>query len=482
MPISPAASLPGYDFVARPPEQRASRRPAAASRRRRVRSRRLGHAERHRRAAGRRQECTVRSSSWHGTSVIGAIAANANNGSYLAGVDWNARIVPVRVLGKCYGDDPDTADAIMWAAGLPVPESPVNHDAGAGDQPEPGRPRPCPAFMQDAIDAALAHGVTRAIVARRATRTAAAITFPRLRRRHLGGRDTSTGGRATYSNYGPRVDLAAPGGFGGGQGFVTLTNSRQRPSRGATRRRYARGTSFSAPLVSGVAALMLAVAPGLSAGELRDLLKASAKPFPAGSSCSTAPAARASSMPAPRCAVRAGDHRRHARACCSSSITTRRSTITSSPGYADEIVLLDEGVTLKRLAAHRTRRSKRCSRPRRRRRRCAASTFPRARATAITTAVTPTSARARSRATRRSCSEDAGVLPPVQSPGRGVPRRDGAGVSRVLQSRRRQPSLHHRARGARRDGRAAAGSPRATARSRRDVQLRRSSGPRLNAK
>src|SRR6185503_6134884 len=50
---------------------------------------------------------------------------------------------------------------------------------------------------------------------------------------------------------------------------------------------YRAGTSFAAPLVSGVAALMLSVAPDLTATQVRDLLKASTKPFPASSNCTT---------------------------------------------------------------------------------------------------------------------------------------------------------------------------------------------------
>ncbi|MFP3534579.1 S8 family serine peptidase, partial [Burkholderia sp. SIMBA_042] len=59
-------------------------------------------------------------SSWHGTRVMGVIGANANNGIGVAGVSWLGRILPVRVLGKCGGKTSDIADAMRWAAGIPV--------------------------------------------------------------------------------------------------------------------------------------------------------------------------------------------------------------------------------------------------------------------------------------------------------------------------------------------------------------------------
>ena len=65
-------------------------------------------------------ECTglnAANSSWHGTHVAGTIAAVTNNSNGVAGVAFNARILPVRVLGKCGGYTSDIADAILWAAG-----------------------------------------------------------------------------------------------------------------------------------------------------------------------------------------------------------------------------------------------------------------------------------------------------------------------------------------------------------------------------
>jgi serine protease len=65
-------------------------------------------------------------SSWHGTHVSGTIAALTNNSNGVAGIAFNARVVPARVLGKCGGFTSDIADAIIWASGGTV--------AGAGQR------------------------------------------------------------------------------------------------------------------------------------------------------------------------------------------------------------------------------------------------------------------------------------------------------------------------------------------------------------
>jgi serine protease len=235
-------------------------------------------------------ECTARASSWHGTSVMGAIGAASDNGSFLTGVDWRARLMPVRVLGKCYGEDADVADAIMWAAGLPVPGVPDAVSPAQVINLSAGDPGPCPKFMQDAITAALAHGITRAIVTSAGNDNDGGDHFPSSCNGVISvAASASTGAKAGYSNWGPRVDIAAPGGNGGGNAstnFLAITNSGVTTPEADTTSSRA-GTSFAAPLVSGVAALALSVAPGLSSTTLRNLLKSSAKPFPDASNCRT---------------------------------------------------------------------------------------------------------------------------------------------------------------------------------------------------
>ena len=234
---------------------------------------------------------TPRDSSWHGTSVMGTIAANADNGSFVTGVDWQARILPVRVLGKCYGDDIDAADGVAWAAGVAVPNAPANANPAHVINLSLGDPGACPSFFREAIDAAFARGVTRAVVASAGNQAIGGDHFPSSCPGVLSvGASTFGGNRAVYSNFGARVDLMAPGGngtAGTAYNFVALDNTGATVPEADTTSARA-GTSFSAPLVSGVVALMLSVAPDLDAGQVRALVKGSAKPFPPGSTCTTA--------------------------------------------------------------------------------------------------------------------------------------------------------------------------------------------------
>ena len=234
--------------------------------------------------------CLVQNSSWHGTSVIGTIAANGDNGIWTTGVDWRTKILPIRVLGKCFGDDTDIADAVAWAGGLAVPAAPANPTPAHVINLSLGDAGPCAKYFQDSVTAVLAHALTRAIVAAAGNDNSSGPHSPASCTGVIAvGATTAAGNRAGYSNYGARVDITAPGGnaTSGPFNILTLINT------GATvpvadGSQFRAGTSFSTPLVSGVVSLMLAVAPELTAAQVRDLLKTSAKPFPAGSSCTTA--------------------------------------------------------------------------------------------------------------------------------------------------------------------------------------------------
>jgi serine protease len=228
-------------------------------------------------------DCDRSPSTWHGTSVAGIVAADTNNGQYLAGVDWAAKILPVRVLGKCGGYDSDILDGIAWAAGLPVPGVPANPYPAHVINLSFGGPDPCPAGYASVFSQALAHGVTRAIIAAAGNDNAdvaqeAPANCPQVIAVAATAR---TGSLAPYSNYGAGVALSAPGGTGGTDAIYVLSNSGGTVPGSDTYGAEA-GTSFAAPIVAGVASLVLGVAPNLTTAQLRSVLTSSAKPFPAG--------------------------------------------------------------------------------------------------------------------------------------------------------------------------------------------------------
>ncbi|MGH8051564.1 MAG: S8 family serine peptidase, partial [Arenimonas sp.] len=105
------------------------------------------------------------SSSWHGTHVAGTVAALTNNAKGVAGTAFNAKVVPVRVLGTCGGYDSDIADAMIWASGGTVSGVPANANPADAINLSLGGSGACGATTQAAINTAVANGTTLAIAA-----------------------------------------------------------------------------------------------------------------------------------------------------------------------------------------------------------------------------------------------------------------------------------------------------------------------------
>ncbi|MEP6656664.1 MAG: S8 family peptidase, partial [Betaproteobacteria bacterium] len=237
--------------------------------------------------------CDARNSAWHGTGVAGIIAANTDNRAWVAGIDWQAKILPVRVLGKCGGYTSDIIDGIAWASGLSVPGAPVNVTPADVINLSLGGPGSCSPAERNAIAAALAFGHTKAIVVAAGNeREDAGNHAPANCPGVITVASTTTAGMlAIYSNYGSTITLSAPGGQyapdEGLDGILVLSNAgRTTPTTDSFRDRG--GTSFAAPMVSGVVALMLAVNAKLDPDQIRSLLLATSRPFPLESSCATA--------------------------------------------------------------------------------------------------------------------------------------------------------------------------------------------------
>ncbi|HET9693865.1 MAG TPA: S8 family serine peptidase [Steroidobacteraceae bacterium] len=226
-------------------------------------------------------------SSWHGTRVSGIVGALTDNATGVAGITWQGRILPIRGLGKCGGQDSDLIAGVLWAAGI--------HVSGVPDNPNPakiinmslGSNGTCPASWQDAIDQVVARGVLVVVSAgndggpvdspANCTGVAAVAAI-----RHAG---TKVG----FSNLGSEIALSAPGGncvnvTGPCLYSIDTTSNNGDTTPGANTYtdefHYNVGTSFSAPIVAGIAGLMTAVNGRLDPAQLIRRLQDGARPFP----------------------------------------------------------------------------------------------------------------------------------------------------------------------------------------------------------
>lgn len=219
------------------------------------------------------------SSSWHGTHVAGTIAADTGNKLGVAGINWKAKILPVRVLGKCGGYMSDIADGIRWAAGGSVSGIPNNsHPAKVINLSLGGRGS-CSSTMQSAIDFARSQG---AVVVVAAGNSSANMDFSSYVPASCSGVITVGAGnlyaeKSYYSNYGADVDIMAPGGDGNGA-ILSLGNSGT-TTVGAYTFKTMMGTSMAAPHISGVASLVLGKNPDLNPDQVEQIIKNTARYF-----------------------------------------------------------------------------------------------------------------------------------------------------------------------------------------------------------
>lgn len=232
---------------------------------------------------------TIDSSRLHGTHVAGIIGAATGNRLGIAGIDQRCRVLPVRVLGVRNGDgtDSDISDAIRWAAGIQV-----------GELPPPVRPAdvlnlsfggPVVSFtLQRAVHQAIDRGALIVVAAGNGGDDARTYSPGGLDDVVSVGAVGRDGKRAAYSNFGPRVDLLAPGGSADligdeDAGFTVegvLSTYRDDGLREKPDDEYTygvlSGTSQSAPHVSAAAALARGLAPTLRQRGLAMLLAVTA--------------------------------------------------------------------------------------------------------------------------------------------------------------------------------------------------------------
>ncbi|ARN23415.1 S8 family peptidase [Piscinibacter gummiphilus] len=222
-------------------------------------------------------------SSWHGTHVAGTIAAVSNNGTGVAGVAYRAKVLPVRVLGRCGGYTSDIADGIVWAAGGSVSGVPANPTPARVINLSLGGSGGCDTTSQNAVNLARSRGTVVVVAAGNSNADASGFSPASCNGVIAVAATNRNGGRASYSNYGAKVSVAAPGGdtsSGAANGILSTLNSGTR-GPGSDSYAYYQGTSMASPHVAGVVALMLSRNPALTPDEVASRLKSSARAFPA---------------------------------------------------------------------------------------------------------------------------------------------------------------------------------------------------------
>ncbi len=215
---------------------------------------------------------TLEESSWHGTLVAGIIAAEMDNGIGIAGVSGGAKIMPLRVYGSGGATVYDIVEAIRYAAALDnssgqVPFTPaqvINISMGSGT--------PSPLY-DDLIPEINDMGII--IIAAAGNDGDNGLMYPAAFPGVISVAATNDlGVLASYSNYGTTIDVAAPGGDVNsptGRGIFS-TSVKIEDGQLLSDYRVTQGTSFAAPYMSGVVALMKSLYPSLDFRMLKDLL------------------------------------------------------------------------------------------------------------------------------------------------------------------------------------------------------------------
>ncbi|PWH15691.1 MAG: hypothetical protein DDG58_10680 [Ardenticatenia bacterium] len=206
----------------------------------------------------------------HGTHVAGTIAQSTNNGLGVAGVAFGATLMPVKVLdARGQGGFDAVARGVIFAA-----------DQGARVINLSLSGRKASRLLQDAIQYAADKGV---LIVAAAGNSGGAVEYPAAYDPVIAvGAVDYRLQRARYSNFGPQLDLVAPGGDtradanedGLPDGILQETFQGD-PTRFALHNM--EGTSMAAPHVAGVAALLFAFNPGATAAQVRQVLETSAR-------------------------------------------------------------------------------------------------------------------------------------------------------------------------------------------------------------
>ena len=187
----------------------------------------------------------------HGTLTSGIAAATGNNGKGIAGVDWQTKILPIQALDDdSYGDTRTVGRAINYAVSQNVDVISLSLGGSGSD-----------AYVQQAVQAAIKKGITVVASSGNGGGDCAnndCVLYPANYPEVIAvGALNESNQRASFSSYGANLDFLAPG--------TNMTSPTWSSGNGISA--YAsgiNGTSFSAPLVSGLLTRLLSQRPDMT--------------------------------------------------------------------------------------------------------------------------------------------------------------------------------------------------------------------------
>jgi hypothetical protein len=181
---------------------------------------------------------------------------------------------------------------MVWAAGLPVAGVPANPSPARVLNLSLGGSGSCGSTFQNAINAVLGVNAVVAVAAGNSNANASGFSPANCAGVITVAATQGAGARASYSNYGTAVEIAAPGGGDGNYILSTLNHGTTVPdlSSSGWYYEYYQGTSMATPHVAGIASLMLSANPALTPAQVVAKIQATARAFPTGTGrdCTTA--------------------------------------------------------------------------------------------------------------------------------------------------------------------------------------------------
>lgn len=180
----------------------------------------------------------------HGTHVAGIIGAVTNNNQGVAGINWDVKILPIRALTRKGGSSWDIVEGIYYAIDQDVDI--INMSFGSTHD----------SYLQkEAVQKAVAEGIT--VVAATGNEGSSEVYYPAAYPETIAvGATGKNNTKTAYSNYGPEVDIVAPGGDYGES--VLSTWGYYRDGVAVSDYNGMIGTSMATPHVSGIVALLMA--------------------------------------------------------------------------------------------------------------------------------------------------------------------------------------------------------------------------------